>query len=404
MVNALIFLYLLLIAPKLLFDRLKKGKKHPELLQRLGFKVPQVPNPAIWIHAVSVGEVKAAQPLFLALKKAHPNSFFLITTTSATGQAEAKRSLPTAHAFAYLPIDLSWVVKRWVKKVNPIQFILIESDFWPNLLKTLKKNGTKITLVSGKMSERSAKRFRFFLPFAKRLFAHFNALCVQNEDHYQRFFPLVPDPKRLHITGNLKLDIEAAPIQPISLPLPTITVSCTHPSEEESLLNVLLGGPWLILLAPRHPERFQEVAQMLTTKKIPFSRWNDPKKTGPLILVDAMGQLPICYASSKLAILGGSYVTHIGGHNILEPCLYGAPVLFGPYTFGQKELVKKVEEAQAGHTVPLSELRSFVEKFFANTTLEMKMKAGAIQVIKSGRGATLKTLPFLKALVDNYTE
>jgi len=194
-VNILILLYLIVIAPKLLWDRISKGKRHPALLQRLGFRVPAANRPVIWIHAVSVGEVKAAQPLFRALKEKEPTSFFLITTTSATGQAEAKRSLPEADAFAYLPVDLTWVVRRFVQKLRPTIFILVESDFWLNLLTALKAQGTKIVLVSGKMSERSARRFTRFSLFSKKLFSHFDHLCVQNEDHYRRFLPLVPSPQ-----------------------------------------------------------------------------------------------------------------------------------------------------------------------------------------------------------------
>ena len=167
--NLLILLYLLLIAPKILFDRVMRGKRHPGFLQRLGFQIPRTDKPVIWIHAVSVGEVKAAQPLFKQLKQNHPHSFFLLTTTTATGQAEAKRSIPQADAFAYLPLDLSWVVRKWVRTLNPRHFILIESDFWPNLLAALKKNGTQIDLVSGKLSARSAKRFQTLSRFSRKL-------------------------------------------------------------------------------------------------------------------------------------------------------------------------------------------------------------------------------------------
>jgi 3-deoxy-D-manno-octulosonic-acid transferase len=395
-VNVLILLYLLIIAPKLLLDRVFRGKRHPELLQRLGFNIPKADRPVTWIHAVSVGEVKAAQPLFRELRQREPNTFFLITTTSATGQAEAKRSLPEADAFAYLPVDLSWVVQKWVKQLNPRRFILVESDFWLNLLSALKKNGTEISLVSGKMSERSARRFKFFSFFAKKLFSHFDHLCLQNEDHLHRFSPLVADPTRLRVTGNLKLDIKPQSFDgKLDLPQPSITISCTHDPEEEQLLDALAGGEWFIILAPRHPERFEIVADLLKRKKIPFTRWSRPEKAAKVLLVDAMGQMPLCYAHSRLAILGGSFIDHIGGHNVLEPCLYGAPVLFGPHMHGQAEFAKRAIDAGAGLQVSLNEIRATVTKFFNNPNQEHSMKRAAHTLIQSSRGSTTRTLNVL---------
>lgn len=402
--NLLILLYLFLIAPKLLFDRIVKGKRHPDLLQRLGFGIPRTTQPVIWIHAVSVGEVKAAQPLFRALRERNPQAFFLVTTTSATGHAEARRSLAQADAVAYLPVDLTWVVNRWIKALNPRQFFLIESDFWYNLLTAMKKEGTQIYLVSGKISDRSAKRFSYFPYFAKKMFSCFEQICVQNENYFQLFLPLVPDPSRLHVTGNLKLDIEPQSIDPQQLAIPAnaITISCTHPQEEEWLLDALLDGDWYLILAPRHPERFEEVAQLLTSRNVSFSRWSQTQKTGRVLLVDAMGQLPLCYSKSRLAIVAGSFVEHIGGHNVLEPCLYGTPVFFGPHTFGQTEFATRAQESGAGCAVSLAELRSAVQNFFADHSLEQRMKTAAIQLIEKGRGSTAKTLEKISRLCLNH--
>lgn len=392
-VNAFLLLYFILMVPKLLLDRLK-GKRHPDFLQRLGFYLPKPNKPVIWIHAVSVGEIKAGSTLFKALKT--KDNYLFITATTATGLAEAKRSMPNADAFAYLPIDFTWVVRRFVKILNPIRFILVESDFWPNLLKALKRNGTTISLVSGKMSERSAKRFKLFSYFSKRLFSLFDHLCVQNEEHYQRFMPFA-DLSRLSITGNLKLDIQPQPItQKLDLADPVITISCTHAPEEEMILDALSDGPWTLILAPRHPERFKEVANLLERKKLAYSRWSE-SKTGKILLVDAMGQLPICYAHSRLAILGGSFIDGIGGHNVLEPCLYGTPVFFGPYTQTQREFVKRVLEARAGRQMPIHSLRSEVDNFFSG--LEEPLRLGTQLAIESGRGAIQRTL---EAITDKF--
>lgn len=395
--NFLFFLYLLAIAPKLFWDRISKGKKHPAFLQRLGKSLPRTEKPLIWIHAVSVGEVKAAQPIFRELRRQEPKAFFLITTTTATGQSEAKRSLSEADAFAYLPLDFTWVVRRWVSKLNPKMFILVESDFWPHLLAALRANKTYIALVSGKMSDRSALRFSWVPFFAKKLFSYFDAICVQNEEQYRNFLPFITDLTRLHITGNLKFDMEPEAIsQTLTLPQPVITISCTHALEEELLLNALKGGHWFIILAPRHPERFEEVAQLLHSKNIPFSRWTEQKLHGQVLLVDTMGQLPICYTHSRLAIVGGSYVNHIGGHNLLEPCLYGTPVFFGPHTHGQTEFASSILASGAGVRVPIEQLRGAVMAFLNDSFCEEGQRSAAVQLVQSNRGVTRQTVAVLR--------
>lgn len=395
-------IYLILISPKLFLDRVLKGKRHPGFLQRIGLKIPEADRPVIWIHAISVGEVKSAQPLFRELKKKEKEAFFLITTTTATGQTEAKRSLSEADAFAYLPLDFSWVVRKWVEQLKPTLFLLVESDFWPNLLAALRKHGTKIVLVSGKLSERSARRFQKFSTFSKKLFSHFDLLCLQSEEHYRRFLPLVPDPEKLQVAGNLKLDIEPHPVdiaywkQRFPIEQPILTISCTHHPEEELLLNALQDTPWFLILVPRHPERFEEVAQLLAKKNISYFRWShlDARRGGErVLLVDAMGQLPICYALSRLALVAGSYIDHIGGHNVLEPCLYGAPVIFGPYTYAQADFATRAIQSNAGACIPLDALPTFLAHF---PSQEATMRSAAHQLIASSRGSTTRTLAALE--------
>ena len=214
-----------MIAPKILLERLR-GKRHPAFRERLGFSLPKVKGPVIWIHAISVGEVKAASPLLKELKKEHPETQFLATTTTKTGQKEAKRTLKEADFLLYAPLDLSFVVQRWVERFNPEQFILVESDFWPSLLKALKKNKTQISLVSGKISEKSFKRFQKFPSFSKKLFSHFDQICVQNELYQSRFAKLSYDFERVHVTGNLKLDqLPQQTETPLTLPARSIIFS-----------------------------------------------------------------------------------------------------------------------------------------------------------------------------------
>jgi 3-deoxy-D-manno-octulosonic-acid transferase len=383
--------------------------KKPHHFRRLFVKIPNPKNrEVIWIHAVSVGETKSVQSLFASLRAAYPASFFLITSTTATGLAEAKRSLPKADAFSYLPVDLRWIVGRWVKKLRPKLFILVESDFWPHLLAKLKKSRAKTLLVSGKLSERSARRFCRFRFFSKRLFSLLDLLLLQNEEHARRFLTLA-DPARIQIGGNLKLDhrslqIDTAAWREIIGPAdPALTLSCTHAPEEEEILSRLPLDRFYLFLAPRHPERFEEVARLLEKKNIPFIRWSrlQEKRGGEkVVLVDAMGQLPICYALSRLSIVAGSFTPHVGGHNILEPCMYGLPVLFGPHMHSQKDLTARVLAAKAGMQVTYDTLLPAVETFFNTPSEEARMSAAARILAASGRGASEATFRIIQRFLE----
>jgi len=400
--DCFLFLYLLAILPRLLFDRIR-GKKHPRLAERLGFQIFKPNKPLVlWIHAVSVGEVKAAQPLFLALKEEYPDAFFLITTTTATGQAEAQRSLKAADAFCYLPLDFSWIVRRWAKRLRPKLLFLIEGDIWPNLLSAAHKVGAKTILVSGKMSRHSARRLGYFPQIARHLFSSLDLLLVQNAVHHSRFSPFV-DPKRLRITGNLKFDLSPQPTDTTfwkqHISLPTITLASTHAPEEAWLLEALKDLPLFIFLAPRHPERIPTIAGWLRQQNISFLYSSNPHFQGQrVVLVDTMGQLPLCYTLSALAIVGGSFVSHVGGHNILEPCLYGTPVLFGPHVAAQEELAHHLLESRAGRQVPLDELRSAVCDMLATDNAALRQAAHTL--VAGIRGSTKKTVQEIRAFLN----
>lgn len=392
-VNFVLLLYLIAIAPKMIVDWILKGKKHPGLLNRFGIRVPDSGGkPVIWIHAVSVGEAKASRALALALKKEWPSSFFLVTTTTATGHEEAKRSIP-ADAYCYVPLDFTWVVRRWVRRLKPQLFLLIESDFWPNLLREIQASGGKNILISGKISLRSAQRLSKFPFFSRKLFGTFDAICVQNEDQRLRFAPLVPDAKLLHITGNIKLNMLPEVVDSsiwnsrIPSSTPVITIASTHNPEEDAILNELKELDLFIFLAPRHPERCKEIEGMLKLKQIPYVSWtkNHLFNGEKLVLVDVMGQLPQCYSLSRIAILGGSFFPGgVGGHNVFEPCLYKTPAFFGPYMDSQTEISELVQKFHAGMQLPLLDLKRAVIDLISNPIEEGQMKSAA-QVL-SGLG------------------
>ncbi len=382
----------LIMALKILLRR-----HRPNLRDRLGLDIPDPQNrPVIWIHAVSVGEVKASQPLFQTLRKDRPDAFFLITTTTATGQEEAKRSLPQADAYRFLPLDFSWIMKRWAKTLKPEQLLFIETDIWYHLLYFVKKRGGRAALVSGKMSEKSAARFSTFKSLAHRLFDLFDLIIVQNEEHKRRFEPLTHSP--IEIGGNLKFDLKP---QTVALEHsfgsgPWITLSCTHDPEEELLLPLLqpLLTRYRLFLAPRHPERSDAMEKLLQKLPISYSRWNSPDSTSRVILVDRLGQLPLCYSLSVAALVGGSYTPRIGGHNVLEPCLYRCPSFFGPHMHAQREIAQILQQGGAGHILELSDIAPHFERLLEPSFREGYAKQ-ATAILTSVQGATDKTIALL---------
>ncbi len=402
----MIFLYNLLFGiaflfayPFFLWQAFSKKKRLPPLKERLGWPVPRLKAPVIWIHAVSVGEVKAASAL---AKKIKEKGFsLLITTTTVTGQEEAKRSIPQADAIRFLPLDLFFAIDRWVSSLRPQWLILIEGDFWPQLLYAVKNHGGKIALVSGRLSETSHRRWKKISFLAKWLFRPIDLFLMQSDEQARRLEPFIEDLSKLHITGNLKMDAAPASIDEqalapfFSTTSPSIVIASTHHPEEKELLAALMPLGITLFIAPRHPERFDQVTSFLQSEKIPFIRWtNIHQKTGleKVILIDAMGKLPIFYHFCSLAIVAGSFSSLVGGHNVLEPCLYGTPVFFGPHTDKQQELVRYVLQAGAGKQINICDLATEVARFLKNP---LPIRKAAETLSKTSGQALTKSLSLL---------
>ncbi len=393
-------IYLIFGVPSLLWQYAFHGKYRSSLKERLGLKLPPIfQKKTLWIHATSVGETRAAASLYAALRAAYPEIPIIITSTTETGQAEAKRSLPHAAAYLYLPLDISWVVAAWMRRLNPHVLILVEGDIWPHLIHAAKKFGAKLCLVNGKVSARSTSRFQKLSFFSKRLFSRFDALAVQTETYKDRFLSIGADPQKIRVTGNLKYDAPLPELTPAARAQwlhdlkikPTdrvITLGSTHNPEEEKLIAALADIPNLkVLLVPRHPERFEALSKHYPAT---YSKCRELSGNERVILIDAMGLLPSCYQLSELAIVGGSFAEGIGGHNIIEPLQCGIPVLFGPHMETQKEMVALVLDGQVGRQVSLDEISSSVKEI-----LESRSHKTVEHFAKTLQGSTEKTLNFL---------
>lgn len=414
--NLCLALMTLFLLPQWLWQRLKSGKYRESLKQRLGIHLPAFSpkegQEVIWIHAVSMGETYAVTPLFRILRERYPEAAVVISSTTETGHRQAKHSMQGAAAHFFLPLDFSFLVRRILNRIKPSMLILCESDFWYHLLTLAKERGTRIALVNGKVSERSCTRFRRVPFLTRRIFASFDVFCVQSQLYLDRFVSMGVSENKLHATGNLKFD-------PLALNSGTnassklkdqlhllsadrvLVIGSSHAPEEQWFLQALVPVwkkiPNLkVLLVPRHPERFNDVAHLLEKSGVQTGRFSQGcDRQNALILIDAMGILAQCYALADLAIVAGSYVSHVGGHNLFEPVLQGIPVLFGPHTHNQSDFRHLILEASAGREVPLSGLSQVLIELLEPPGALLRYTQACRRLAASVRGATERTLDHL---------
>lgn len=399
--------------PKMLWQRICNGKYKKSFSFKLGFKMPNLlhlKSPVIWIHAGSLGETKAAIAFTKKLKEMHPDHSIVFSSTTETGYDEVKRSLSFVDAQFFLPFDFSFLLNRYFTLLRPSLLVLVESDFWPNLLRLGKKFGAKTLLINGKISERSFKRHLLLKPFSKKLFSYIDLFCMQNDEYVEKFKKLSIKSEKLFSCGNLKFDtpkketpenlLESFRKELGILPQHiVIAIGSTHTKEEEILLDAL--GLFLrknrnvkILLAPRHPERFEEVENLLLKQNwnyVRYSKASSKNEAEKVILIDTMGILNTCYEIADVAIVGGSYV-NIGGHNILEPLEYGIPVFFGPHMDGQKELTSLVKNAHIGFQKNPNDLLPAITSYLQDEKARHLQKKLCEEFFNKSRGGTLKCL------------
>lgn len=408
--NLILFVLAILALPKLLWQWFVLGKYRESLSERLGITlpsfVPKKDQKVIWIHAVSMGETRAVIPLFRMIRQSYPDAAIVLSTTTETGNAEAKRSMPEADAHFFLPLDFSWIIKKLFNRIRPSTLILCESDFWYHLLSIAKKRNVNVALVNGKVSERSSNRFQKFPFFTRRIFSNFNTLCIQSELYRNRFIAMGIPPEKLFVTGNLKFDapvkkMDAAQLQPLRETLrispadQVLVIGSTHAKEEDWLLSVI-ALVWekipnlKVLLVPRHPERFNEVFQLIKERGFRCSRFSDMNDE-KLVLVDTMGLLNQCYQIADVAIVAGSFIPHVGGHNIFEPVLLNVPVFFGPHMHGQPELKELILNAHAGRQLEVDELPGALIEILNNPQVHSAYVEACQRLAQSVQGSSRRT-------------
>jgi len=404
--NFFLFLSFFLFLPKYFFH-----KKPLKLFERLGLRKYwiKIPNgkKLIWVHASSLGELKAASGLIKSLKE---HGHILVSVFSDTGYKEAK-SMSFVDDVIYLPVDFSFVMRPLLKSLKPYLVVIVETEFWYNFLRYAKFFGAKVVLVSGKLSQRSFKRYKKLSFFFRKVFSYIDHFIVQNTTYATRFENLGIGKEKISVGGNLKFDFSPPTLSNkeeiefknklmVTNDDIVVTIASTHHPEEQMLLSILTQvaekiGNLKVLLAPRHPNRFLEVEKILKEKKTAYCVLDNVKDTARVILVNKMGMLNSCYQVSNLAIVGGSFISHIGGHNILEPIFFRVPVIFGPYMEKQYDLVNNVLHYNCGKQIPIGELANFLLNIFTKKTQLNSMRANCEIFLKNKPHAlniTLKNL------------
>lgn len=365
----------------------------------------------LWLHAVSLGETKAAAPLIVLFHENWPECDIVVSCTTQTGLEEAKRQFPFAKDCFSLPFDYYSNMKALVNQIKPDLFLLCEGDFWYNLLRLIKARGATIALVNGKLSELSLQRMKNFSFFTKDLLSFVDHFFVQSQLYKNRFLDLAVDEKKIEICGNLKLDISYPSFDEqsliefgnlLGLKGKVLVIASTHEGEEEPILKAVMNSDCSkIILAPRHPQRAKAVRDLLAKLSLSFVSYSEIENKSArekVILIDQIGLLNKCFALCDLAIVAGSFSQKVGGHNILEPAAYAVPVLFGPHMHKQKDFLSLCSESEFGRQVEIKDLGSQVQMLLSDEFLSSKMGQNGLDVIEKSKGASLKTFQKIQNL------
>ena len=413
--SALLSIALLVSLPYWLLQMTRHGKYREGLRQRLG-RVPEhlkaVHRPVIWVHAVSVGEVLAVSGLVTRLQQDFPGYVVFVSTTTTTGQRLARKKFEADRVF-YFPLDLGLAIRPYLKALNPSLIVIAETEFWPNFLRLAHDSGARIAIVNARISDRSHPGYLRFQALLPRVLQNIDIFLCQTEQDRTRLISIGAPAERVQISGNLKFDAAAPPQPPIVGSLrdafqrcsaaPILVFGSTVQDEERLLLqafqNILASHPRAVMiLAPRHPERFSEVAGILEELGIQFWRrslWSGEPISGGVLLIDSIGELASLYALGDIAFVGGSLVPR-GGHNIIEPAQQGVPIIVGNHTENFRDIVGLFQSRDAVRIVGPAELPLVLMELIANPDERRALAQRATEALRSQMGATERTISALK--------
>jgi 3-deoxy-D-manno-octulosonic-acid transferase len=384
--------------------------------QRFGFGARIQDQRSIWVHAVSVGEVQAGVPLIEALLKRFPTIPLVLTTVTPTGRSRAKAMFGTRIDVRYVPIDLPGSVRRFFSRIRPRLAVILETEIWPNLYHNCGRMGVPLVLASARISPRSVNGYRRLVGLFRETLSHGIFIAAQSSEDAERFVSIGANPKRTHVVGNIKFDfgypadMEARGHDMrrlLGVHRPVWVAGSTHAGEEDQLIaaHKLIRERFsnaLLVLVPRHPPRFADVASMLKGAGVPFvSRTSGATVTpdAQVFLLDTLGELAPFYAAGDVAFVGGSLVP-IGGHNLLEPAALRLPIVAGPHNFNSADVAKMLTERGAVSIVQdAATLATVVGGLLADPTARATMGASGKKAVDDNRGAVARLMQFLEPLL-----
>lgn len=414
---------LVLTAPLWLIQMARRGKYRAGLGERLG-RVParlRTANagPVIWVHAVSVGEVLAVSGLIGELRRKFAGHRVVISTTTATGQKLARDRFGAENTF-YFPLDFAFAVRPYLRALRPVLGIVAETEFWPNFLRLARAGGARIAVVNARISDRSFPRYRRFRAVMRPVLRNVELFLTQGEEDRRRLLEIGAPSDRVQVSGNLKFDIGVPKAVPLVATLqdamqragagPVLVCGSTVDGEEAMLLRafaeVLVRFPAAVMiLAPRHPERFDEAASLLDACGLRWSRRSQWDGAGDMrvFLLDSIGELAAMYALANVAFIGGSLAPR-GGHNILEAAQHGAAIVVGPHTENFRDIITLFQRADALRVVSEEQLAPTLVELLSDDSRRRELGARAAAVLRAHSGATARTLAALESLLARTSD
>ncbi|OQW67659.1 MAG: hypothetical protein BVN29_01970 [Nitrospira sp. ST-bin5] len=416
---------LILATPIILCILLAKKRCRRGLLDRFGLRISPVLEPSgerrplIWIHAVSLGEVVAVTPLVKELHRNHPDHRLIVSTVTETGREAVEQRLVGIAEHRYAPLDVPWAVSRAIAQWQPVLYAFVETELWPNLLWTLRDRQVPAVMVNGRLSSRSFARQHIagLISFYRSVLRSLTLCLMQSERDVQRIVALGADPSRVKRTGNIKFD----------QPMPTLAADAslraelglqegeqlllagsTHAGEEEALVaayrQIVVTHPnTVLMLAPRHIERAADVVTMVQAAGLPVQRKSGLNSVGSgarVIILDTRGELARAYHDATVAFVGGTLIP-VGGHNLLEPAVWGKPVLFGPYTDHCAEIAALLLESGGAVRVSGAEdLAGRVCAWLDDSAACRRVGEAARQTVSENQGALRRSVDFIEACLS----
>ena len=414
---------LVVLSPYFLYQALRHDKYIGSLGQRLGY-LPVSFNldgdESIWVHAVSVGEVLAARPVIADLRRLYPRLRLFLSTTTLAGQQLARRHVAEVDGVFYCPFDWAFSARRTLAVVKPRLFVMIETEIWPNLLRECRRRGVKTVLVNGRISYRSFPRYRLIRPFFRRVLDDIDRFCVQGDEAARRLVQLGADADRVSVTGSLKFDaLDVVPTPGrgrqrvlrffrMSPNRPVLVAGSTLKGEEAAVVRAFnglrtRGNNPLLIIAARQPQRFAEVERLCRQEGLSTVRRTDllidAEPRADAVVLDTIGELAEIYQIATVVFVGGSLVP-AGGHNILEPAVFGKPIVFGPHMENFGEIAEAFLANGAAIQVRSErELDDAIVGLMGDPVRRARLGAAARALVEANRGAKDKTMAVVTALV-----